>query len=240
MKLTYIYHSCYVIETDDFSIIFDYYKDSGKSPLKGYVHDELLNKKERLYVFASHFHPDHFNPDVLQWRQYKDKMVYILSADILEQHKARKEDGIFLDKGDRYKDEFISVETFGSTDVGGSFLVRIGEKMVFHAGDLNNWHWIDESTKEEIEDAENAYLNELELLAQATGKLDLAMFPVDPRLGTDYMRGAQQFVSRIHTRLFAPMHFGEAYDKVNAFDTFAERRQCKLLKLTRKGQQFEI
>ena len=49
MKLTYIYHSCYSIETDDFAIIFDYYKDSGKSPFEGYVHDELLKKEKPLW-----------------------------------------------------------------------------------------------------------------------------------------------------------------------------------------------
>ncbi|MDR0431286.1 MAG: MBL fold metallo-hydrolase [Tannerellaceae bacterium] len=240
MRLTYIYHSCYVVETEDLAIIFDYYKDSGKSPAGGYVHDELLRRKKKLYVFASHFHPDHFNPDILNWKQGKDNIVYILSADILEHKKATEESGLFLNKGGGYTDEYIRVKAFGSTDVGVSFLVEVDGKLLFHAGDLNNWHWMDESTKEEVEEAEKAYLDELELLANATGRLDVAMFPIDPRLGTDYMRGAKQFVARIRTSLFAPMHFGEAYNKVAAFREYAELHHCKLLALTGKGQQIEL
>lgn len=240
MVLTYIYHSCYVIEAESFAIIFDYYKDSGKSPVKGYVHDELLKRKDRLYVFASHFHPDHFNRDVLAWKEEKNDITYILSSDILEHGKAKEEDGVFLDKGDIYEDEHIRAMAFGSTDAGVSFLVELEGQKIFHAGDLNNWHWMDESTKAEVEEAEKAYLDELELLAQTTEQLDLAMFPVDPRLGTGYMRGAEQFVARIQTSLFAPMHFAEAYDKVAAFKSYAESYHCKLLPLTDKGQHFEL
>ena len=66
--------------------------------------------------------------------------------------------------------------------------------MIFHAGDLNNWHWKEESTEGEVREAENAYLAELELLARRTNRVDLATFPVDPRLGQEYMLGAKQFV----------------------------------------------
>ncbi|MDR1937208.1 MAG: MBL fold metallo-hydrolase, partial [Tannerellaceae bacterium] len=219
---------------------FDYYKDSGASPVKGYVHDELLRRKGRLYVLASHFHPDHFNRDILRWKQHKEDVRYILSSDILHEKKAKREEALFLSKGERYEDECIQIQAFGSTDAGISFLLGMEGKLVFHAGDLNNWHWKDESTPEEVEEAEKAYLEELEELATAAGRLDLAMFPVDPRLGSDYMRGAEQFVSRIETKLFAPMHFGEAYDKAAAFAPFARTRHCQLLELTRKGEHFII
>jgi L-ascorbate metabolism protein UlaG (beta-lactamase superfamily) len=238
MKLTYVYHSGYVIEARNFAVIFDYYKDSGTLPLKGYVHDELLRKTGRLYVLASHFHPDHFNKDILTWKQQKEDILYIFSSDILHEKKVQMTDALFLKKGDHYIDEHISIRAFGSTDVGVSFLIEMEGKQIFHAGDLNNWHWEDESTPAEVEEAEKAYLEELEFLATTVSHLDLAMFPVDPRLGTHYMRGAEQFVARIQTSLFAPMHFGEAYDKVAAFAPFARIYHCRLLELTHKGQLF--
>ncbi|GHV51607.1 hydrolase [Bacteroidia bacterium] len=238
MKLIYVYHSCYVIEADGFAVIFDYYKDSGASPLEGYVHGELLRRKGRLYVLASHFHPDHFNRDVLKWRQQKEDITYILSSDILEEGKAQAGDGLFLEKGGHWEDGNIHARAFGSTDVGVSFLLRIEGKTIFHAGDLNNWHWKDESTPGEAEEAEQAFLAELEELATAAGQIDWAMFPIDPRLGTDYMRGASQFVSRIRTGLLAPMHFGEAYAKVAAFGDIAAKHNCKLLPLSSKGECF--
>ncbi|MDR1919282.1 MAG: MBL fold metallo-hydrolase [Tannerellaceae bacterium] len=239
MKLTYIYHSGYAIEAEGFAIVFDYYKDSGASPVKGYLHDELLRRPGRLYVLASHFHPDHFNRDILRWKEQKEDIRYILSSDILHEKKALREEALFLSQGERYEDEYIRLQAFGSTDAGVSFLLEIEGKRVFHAGDLNNWHWKDESTPEEVAEAEKAYLEELEQLARACEGLDLAMFPVDPRLGSDYMRGAEQFVARIQTKLFAPMHFGEAYDKVSAFAPIARTHHCQLLELSRKGEQWE-
>ena len=75
MRLTYIYHSGFAIEADEFAILIDYYKDTGRSPEKGFVHEKLLNRAGTLYVLSSHFHPDHFNPEVLRWKTYK-KDIY--------------------------------------------------------------------------------------------------------------------------------------------------------------------
>lgn len=73
MRLTYIYHSGFAIEADEFAILIDYYKDTGRSPEKGFVHEKLLNRAGTLYVLSSHFHPDHFNPEVLRWKTYKKR-----------------------------------------------------------------------------------------------------------------------------------------------------------------------
>ena len=107
------------------------------------------------------------------------------------------------------------MKAFGSTDEGGSFLLEWNNLRIFHAGDLNNWHWNEEVAKEESLSYENNFLCELELLAEESDRLDLVMFPVDPRLGSDYMKGATQVISRIGVRYFLPMHFGEQYEKAN-------------------------
>ena len=88
MRLTYIYHSGFAIEADGFAILIDYYKDTGKSPEKGFVHEELLNRSGTLYILSSHFHPDHFNPEVLRWKTYKKDIVYLFGKDILKRNRA--------------------------------------------------------------------------------------------------------------------------------------------------------
>ncbi len=66
MKLDYIYHSGFAIEADGITVIIDYYKDSSETEYnKGIVHDYLLGRPGELYVLSSHFHPDHFNREVL-------------------------------------------------------------------------------------------------------------------------------------------------------------------------------
>lgn len=242
MTVTYIYHSCYLLEFSDFSIIFDFYQDVRKENDQFWVKDYLLSKPQDLYVFCTHSHADHFNPEMLTWKEKKENIKYIFSkelrdADVVNQNN---EEFIFLDKGDVFEDSHLKAKAFGSTDIGGSFLLTINGKMFFHAGDLNNWHWNEEVPKIEASGYENNYLCELELVAESLEHLFLAMFPVDPRLGKDYMKGAEQFVRRVSTDYFLPMHFGENYDKANAFEKFARQQNCNYLKVTQKGESFKI
>ena len=135
-----------------------------------------------------------------------------------------------------FEDENIRIQAFGSTDVGISFLIDCEGKKLFHAGDLNNWHWKDESTPAEVAKAEGDYLHELNTLAETTNHLHLAMFPVDPRIGTDFMRGAQQFVDRIKTDVLVPMHFWERPAEVMAFGPYAESKGCRYILLSVPGE----
>ncbi len=219
MELIYIYHSGFVIEGKDFALLFDYYRDSPDH----YVHQKFLQRPGRLYILCSHSHPDHFNPEILDWKTARPDIRYIMSEDIRNQLKACCHDAVFLQKGEEWHDDLLEVKAFGSTDIGISFLINVADKRIFHAGDLNNWHWREESTPREISEAETAYLNELETLARYTDYVDLALFPVDPRLGKDYALGARQFIHRIRTRQFAPMHFGKEYEKANAFRPWVEK-----------------
>ena len=85
MKLDYIYHSGFAIEADGVTVIIDYYKDSSEEePNRGIVHDRLLKKPGILYVLSSHFHPDHFNREVLSWKEERPDIRYIFSGEITE------------------------------------------------------------------------------------------------------------------------------------------------------------
>lgn len=239
MTITFIYHSCYLIEFDGFSVIFDYYRDVPRGDGSNWVKDYLLNKEEDLYVLCSHSHSDHFNPDILNWKQRKKNITYIFS-DELKQHVITDADTHCLRKEQIFEDHRLKVKTFGSTDIGCSFLLSCNDRLFFHAGDLNNWHWNEEVGKAEALTYENNYLCELELLAEDVPHLYLAMFPVDPRLGNDYMRGAEQFVSRIETTYFLPMHFREEYEKANRFGEIAVQYGCRFLPVNQSGQTFVL
>ena len=232
MKLTYLYHSGFVIEGAHSTIIFDYFKDSEDKYLK----KSLAAFGGKIYVCASHWHPDHFNKDVLLWKNIRPDTVYLFSEDIQQKKKISPDAAIFLNKGDVWQDENIFIKAFGSTDAGISFLIETEGKKIFHAGDLNNWHWDEESTPEEIQEAEQSYLDELQMLSAEVKQLDLAMFPVDSRLGKNYKRGAEQFVDTIQTGFFTPMHFGSKYRQANAFQPYAENAGCKFFTLTKTGQ----
>lgn len=241
MKLDYIYHSGFAIEAEGVTVIIDYYKDSSEEEYnKGIVHDYLLERPGELYVLCSHFHPDHFNREVLSWKSVRPDIHYIFSKDILKHRRASSEDATYINKGEACEDKNILIRAFGSTDVGISFLIELQGTRLFHAGDLNNWHWSEESTPQEIRKAEGDFLAEVKLLQQTAPQVDVAMFPVDNRIGKDYMRGAEQFVERIKTAIFVPMHFGEEYQGGNAFRTFAESKGCRFLPISHRGESFDI
>ena len=159
MILDYIYHSGFALEAEGVTVIIDYYKDSSEAEhSRGIVHDYLLQKPGKLYVLATHFHPDHFNREILTWKEQRPDIHYIFSKDILKSHRAQAEDAIYIKKGETYEDETLRIDAFGSTDVGSSFLIHLQDWSVFHAGDLNNWHWSEESTEEEIRKANGDFL----------------------------------------------------------------------------------
>lgn len=240
MRLVYIYHSGFAIEGDGFSVLFDFYRDALLADGSQYVHDHLLKREGPLYVFASHFHPDHFNPEILTWKEEKPDTIYLLSRDILKRRRAKEDDGRFLRVGDIYQDGLLWVKAFGSTDVGVSFLLRLEGKTIFHAGDLNNWHWADESTPEKVKDAEGRYLKEISRLREETDKLDLAMFPVDPRLGSDFDRGARQLVDRLRIAIFVPMHYWEMPDKTKVVEPYVTGKGTRFCLLPSPGASVEF
>ena len=239
MRLTYIYHSGFAIEGENFTIIIDYYRDSdGEND--GIVHDSLLHRAGKLYVLSTHSHSDHFNPEILKWKQHRPDIQYIFSRDILEDRHVRFDGAVYLSPSELYHDNTLCIQAFGSTDVGCSFLIEVAGKLIFHAGDLNNWHWKEESTMEESAEYEAAYLHELEILARVTNRFDLVMFPIDPRLGREYMLGAEQFVCRFAVGCFAPMHFHDQYEKAAAFRSFAEKNGSLFIGWAFPGETVEL
>lgn len=81
MQLIYLYHSGFALLFDRMTVVFDFYEDS-LGPTSGCLHSDLLRRPVPLYVLASHFHADHFNPHIFSWREQKADVRYILSKDI--------------------------------------------------------------------------------------------------------------------------------------------------------------
>ena len=234
MKLTYIYHSGFAVETEQCAVVIDFWQDPAG------VIGPLLAGGKPLYVLASHFHEDHFNPAVLDWGRGRGGVTYVLSKDIMRRRRAPKDAAHWLAKGGSYADGNISVCATGSTDSGVSFVIDVDGCRLFHAGDLNNWHWSDESTPGETMQAEHNYINQLDYLAAVHNTVHLAMFPVDARIGSDYARGARQFLEAVHTDVFVPMHFWSAADAAAAFAPEAQKAGARFVMLRRTGQWAEV
>ena len=238
MKLIYLEHSGFLLCNDGFNMVIDYYK--AQADVFGIIENHALNVAKPLYVLATHHHPDHFNPSVLAWRLKSGAApVYIFSGDITG-IKTSGQKPVILNAGEEYSDGVLRLKAFGSTDEGVSFYIEAAGKKIFHAGDLNNWHWNEESTPEEASECENAYLKELAVVAREVKNLDLAMFPLDIRLGSGYKRGAEQFLDAIKVKLFAPMHFWRRFDTLPPFKEYAKKRGTEYVLWEKEGQEIEF
>lgn len=225
----YLYHSGFAVEYNSYFLVFDYYRNGS------YV-EKAISGKPDTYVFSSHGHFDHFNSEIFDWLKINPDIKYILSSDI--RHKVKNTKCSFLGPYEKLQMNGLKVSTYGSTDIGVSFLVDINGLSIFHAGDLNWWHWADESTESELAEAESLFKKEVTKFENE--KIDIMFFPVDPRLGRLYYLGGEYMIQKFRPQLFIPMHFG---DHPEITGIFAEKAACpgvRIAKISEKGQTIEL
>lgn len=230
LKVIYHYHSGFSVQVGGTLLVFDYWEGEGRALSNvGRITPAFLEAFERIYVFISHAHPDHLDPVVFLWEGQGLPVTYIVSGDMPVGTRGKR-----LSPGqERVLDDQISVKAFASTDLGVAFLVRAYGLGVFHAGDLNLWHWRQESSLREIEAAERAFYDAIEPIKQET--IDVAMFPVDPRQGLMYDAGANHFILTLKPRVFIPMHWQDRPEVAIDFARRARNQNTEVLALTRPG-----
>lgn len=234
MTVCYYYHSGFSVASGDVLLVFDYWRAKpDRFPEALGITPEVLARFNEVYVFISHEHEDHFDGVVYTWDQYAP-VTYVI-ADTLPE-KAR---GLRMKKGDEtvFSDR-VKVKAYGSTDSGVSFLVTLDGLRFFHAGDLNFWHWREESTVKEIEEAEEAFRSAVEPIMKE--EIDLAFFPVDPRQGRLFDAGANYFILSVKPRLLIPMHFWGRAEIAVEFARRSRCRQTEVIALTRPGEKLRL
>ena len=132
----------------------------------------------------------------------------------------------------------VKVKAFDSTDLGVSFLVDLQGIKIFHAGDLNFWHWREESTVKEIEEADEAFRRAVDPIMKET--IDLAFFPVDPRQGRLFDAGVNYFILSVKPRVLIPMHFWGRAEIAVEFARRSRCRQTEIIAMTRFGEQIRL
>lgn len=209
-KLTFVFHSCFILETAATAVIFDFFRDTTNNAVAHFVQ----NTGKHVYLVNSHAHPDHFSKAIFDIDAPDTDIKIILSRDIKikldEEQRARVTH--FIKLNETYNDENIRLTACPSTDVGCSFAVEIEGFTAYHAGDNNNWYLPDEMDEEKLKHLERCFLEAVDNIRQTFGKFNIVMFPVDPRLGDEIYRGPKQFLDRIQTDYFVPMHLWGDYD----------------------------
>lgn len=226
MRITYLNHSGYVVEEKDIVLIFDYYK--------GYL--PPITEEKKIYVFASHVHYDHFKKEIFQWADRYKNIQYILSDDIMAEGPDGKT--IYIGPRQEIQVDELQIKTLRSTDEGVAFFVRFRDKVIYHAGDLNWWHWEEESEAYNLM-MKRMFQNEIGKIEGE--RIDVAFVPLDPRQGEQYYWGLDYFMKHTDTRCIFPMHMWEDYDIYERLmeNPAAEEYKNRVMHVIRPQQVFE-
>lgn len=198
MNVTYIHHSSFLIETRRFYYLFDY--DRGELP--------VLNIEKPIYILSSHSHDDHYNKEIFSILNHMGmkSIKAILSNDI---ELINEIDVLQVSPRNRYDiTTDVILTTYQSTDLGVAFLLEDEGTLIYHAGDLNDWVWEEESESYNQQMTKD-YRNEIDLLAKQLNHrtLDIAFVVLDPRQEKDYAKGLYYFMEHIPVKTVYPMHY---------------------------------
>ena len=200
MKITFIFHSSFAMELERCVLIFDYYGE-GKLP--------EFSKEKKLYFLNSHGHQDHYRREILKLKEQYTNAEYILSRDIRFGKDGVPDYVHRMKAGDVYENEHLQVETIRSTDIGVAFIVKAEGKCMYHAGDLNWWHWEGEDKAWN----NNMAANYKKSIGKIEGRtFDAAFVPLDPRLENAYYWGMKYFLEHTNANYVFPMHCWRMYD----------------------------
>jgi L-ascorbate metabolism protein UlaG (beta-lactamase superfamily) len=238
IKVRYIHHSGFMVEYNSTVLIFDYFPDSKGQKDSGPENvdlSELADKK--VLVFSSHRHPDHFDPVILTWKDKLDDIHYYFSSDIPK--KYGNEYVTFLKPNQTFDDKSIRIQTFKSTDEGVAFLVSFSGVTVYHAGDLNWWHW-DEETKAWNNDMEARFKHEISLLKDAD--IDIAFLTADPRQEAAELWGLNWFIDHVNVRTVFPMHFWNDFFIMDRIKNEVQKKPdlSKVRLISKRGEVFNV
>ena len=81
MQVTYLNHSGFLVETEGWNLLFDYFPDDAAPGEPGYLTPEQLPRDKGLAVFVSHSHHDHFYAGLSDWRKARPDLLLFCSSE---------------------------------------------------------------------------------------------------------------------------------------------------------------
>jgi len=221
-RVWYLGHSSMAVQTHNNLLVFDYFENGRTADSPCLANGNICPKEladQKVTVFASHVHGDHYDPVIFEWSEQVKDITYVLGFEPDDENVPAHES-----IGARESKTFgeVKVHTIASNDSGVGFMVEVDGVTIFHAGDHANRQ----------RDLSGSYCPEIDYLVAAGYHPDLTMLPTtgcnfgDPvavRIGIDYT------LEKFGPTTFFPMHAGtnparyvEVWDEVGPKHTQVE------------------
>lgn len=195
----YLRHSGWALKTRSALLIFDYWDNDNPPDEKllanGHIQTEKI-KNIPIYVFVSHSHGDHFDPQILNWKKEIPGINYVSGFEI------PGEEGIItIPPRKQQKIGALNVTTIQSNDAGVGFAVEIDGLTVFHAGDHSN---------NSMNMQDNNFFPEIDFLAEKGIRPDISFFLNMYGCGSSnpeaFQKGIFYAVDKLKIKSVLPMH----------------------------------
>ncbi len=227
--VSFFYHSAFTVSLQKTLLIFSYrQKDVQQLEECHYLSSKDFRGFNNILVFVPSASAVHHDPVIYSWKQ-SFPITYIMPQEAAKT-APRAANIRVCREGDTFSVGHSEISVFGSTDQGVSYLVSAEGLNVFHAGDLNLWHWREENTLKEIARAEQAFYEKTAAIPKDT--IDICFFPLDPNQGGLYDAGANHFIMSLRPKVFFPMHFGQRAEIANEYARRALSRRTTVFALT--------
>ncbi len=195
----YLRHSGWAIKTKSAFLVFDYWDNDpapdAKTLANGHIRPEAL-KGLPVYVFASHEHGDHFDPQILEWKKVLPDLTYVFGFD------SNPGEGVIA-FGPRVQKTIgpLEITTIRANDAGVGFAVKVDGLTIFHAGDHSN---------NKVDMADNDFFPEIDFLAQKGIRPDISFFLNLYGCGSSnpeaFQKGIFYAVDKLKIKSVLPMH----------------------------------
>jgi len=200
-QIWYLKHSGWAIRTQSAFLVFDYW-DNDPAPdekllSNGHIRPEEL-KDFPVYVFVSHEHGDHFDPQISEWYKSIPNITYIFG---FEPQIQNREAIVALSPRTQRTIGPLAITTIKSNDAGVGFAVRVDGLTIFHAGDHSN---------NKVEMTDNDFFPEIDFLAQKGIRPDISFFLNMYGCGSTnpeaFQKGIFYAVDKLKIKSVLPMH----------------------------------
>lgn len=228
----YLGHAGWAVKTENRLLIFDYVwiPRSGNTPENPSLADGYIDPAEIkdccVFVFVSHGHGDHFDPEIFKWEKSVENIRYIFGweADrdpryhyLTEPRTKRTIDGV----------EIFNINHAFDGIPEGAFLVKTDGLVIFHSGDHG-------STGEEMNPLFKA---NIDYLAQQEQQIDLAFISqFGSRTGGEINNGDLYTIEKLGPKITFPMHQGGGERFYKKFAQEAEQKGAKTQVICAKKQ----
>ncbi|MBN1825517.1 MAG: ankyrin repeat domain-containing protein [Candidatus Eisenbacteria bacterium] len=201
-------HSGWVIKTENNLLVFDYWPmgriadDPGLC--NGHIDpDEIAG--ERVTVFASHEHRDHYDPMIFDWRERVPNITYVLGC-----RPDSVPPCVFMDGRETRTVNGMKVTTITSNDTGVGFWIEVDGLTILHPGDHAN----------RLRDFSGPYKAEIDWLAEKGVRPDICFAPIRGCGFGDQVAvkmGVHYLLETLEPVVFLPMHGGTAFREYESF-----------------------